>query len=66
MRDHWQPIETAPKDGTQVLLATVRGDWCKYHLGRYAAGYLSGMWVAGNDMPEPTHWQPLVPPSEGT
>lgn len=66
MRDHWQPIETAPKDGTDVLLASfVDGAWM-YHVGGHGKGFLSGLWIAGNDSPEPTHWQPLVPPSEGT
>lgn len=58
----WQPIETAPKDGTWVLL---------YHqYARISDWYWDGQkwhndvldW--GDDEPSlaPTHWQPLPDP----
>lgn len=50
----WQPIETAPKDGSFILLATPKG--------RIADGFWSpvyGEWSWPYVMVEPTHWMPL-------
>ena len=61
--NRWQPIETAPKDGTVVLLAHPKGriaDGC--HHPRY------GAWSWPYVMSEPTHWAPLpaAPKQEGS
>ncbi len=54
----WQPIETAPRDGTPIML------------GFAGAGVSSGLWWRGgwargpaeqNDL-SPTHWMPLPEP----
>ena len=58
----WQPIETAPKDGTNVLLWWPF--WCK---GRPTIGYFGfhgiQQWAAPEclegDGDPPTHWMPL-------
>lgn len=50
----WQPIETAPKDGTTVLLAKFGG---KY--GMADGHYDGGCWVWPFVKKEPTHWLPL-------
>lgn len=66
----WQPIETAPKDGSSVMLAREDDDFswvCEGHWDR--AGLHSG-WYAANthwtdatgDALDPTHWQPLPAP----
>lgn len=67
----WQPIETAPKDGTWVLVASYRGA----HLGwmsnaRWRQPNPGGRprlscWFDGTDyMVPPTHWQPLPEPPQ--
>lgn len=54
----WQPIETAPKDATRVLL--VRGDSPTMH----TAFWRDGRWDCGGYFyfNKPTHWMPLPPP----
>lgn len=58
----WQPIETAPKDGTRVLLtdgsAVTIGDW-DGDPKHFWAGEGPGWWTGGC-FPGPwTHWAPL-------
>ena len=53
----WQPIETAPKDGSSILLATPKG---RIADGFWALTY--GVWSWLYVMVEPTHWMPLPAP----
>ena len=68
----WQPIETAPKDGTRVLLY-LAAPWSRVELARWYQPW--GNWQTDGDEPDPfrdeycgigsqlpTHWQPLPPP----
>lgn len=63
----WQPIETAPKDGTPIMLfATAEG----FDAPVVTVGWLtvSRRWIEGTFYPNtpttliPTHWMPLPAP----
>ena len=53
----WQPIETAPKDGSRILLATPSG---KVSDGMWSTQYR--VWSWPYVMVEPTHWMPAPEP----
>jgi hypothetical protein len=57
----WQPIATAPKDGTPVLVCEKNG-W------RCVAMFQDGLWNPWVPFVkiqcEPTHWMPLTPAPE--
>lgn len=55
----WQPIETAPKDGTWVMVGNHNGP-CIARWGRtpYVEGWFNGRWYSDNQ----THWMPLPEP----
>lgn len=68
----WQPISTAPKDGTRILLCfggyrIECGQWDDDRYATKPRPYWTGdwepvcgkLWYRGN---QPTHWQPLPPP----
>ena len=67
----WMPIETAPKDGTLIVLGARNGVWLGKYLPLYGSGYKpenpwSSMLLNHDHMAErytrPTHWMPLPPP----
>lgn len=70
----WRPIETAPKDGTRILLIKVGWDTYEGRLGHTnyvwwgVIGYWSEEWGNWNDgvepsgLADPTHWMPLPEP----
>lgn len=71
----WQPIETAPKDGTEVLLWFAQfgwrsiGAWLPWGDSSYpflwqcAGRNLHRPWkYEGDDGSYPTHWHPLPEP----
>jgi hypothetical protein len=67
MRDQWQPIDTAPKDGSPFLAYWLRRhtDGKRYEaaqpyvVAHYQGNHLYPSWI-GDDTP--THWQPLPEP----
>lgn len=70
----WQPIETAPKDGTTILLCCVG---CVPHTGVYddALGWIDfdaddssrrKEWIDSCSRWSPIYWMPLPPPPEVT
>lgn len=67
----WQPIETAPKDGTHIIAwrATAKPPHCEsmYFVPYDEDGNGLWHWVQDGDSPSenfPTHWMPLPPPPE--
>ncbi len=67
-RDGWLPIESAPRDGTYVLLydagrtdTYLIGRWRAMNQGWWGRPTLSGKSHLWND--DPTHWKPLNPPT---
>lgn len=71
MSGQWLPIETAPKDGTEVLIlmdlkaiqaSFIHGPY-KYKSGWTPVSLPShGCGCCSSADPPPTHWMPLPPP----
>lgn len=59
----WRPIETAPRDGTKVLVVyPVHGEEQMLLIAHQdELGWDTGYWRFHN---APTHWQPLPAPPE--
>lgn len=62
-RAGWLPIESAPRDGTPVLVfQDCNGE------PEYSVGYFNDYhqkWTDGEYTLDPTHWMPLPPPPTG-
>lgn len=69
----WEPIETAPKDGTVVELMndqnglTDRGHWCDYIKRGWSLTGIPGEWDQERGNGDMTHWRTADPttPVEG-
>lgn len=59
----WQNIETAPKDGTRILV--IGGLWDKVEIALADGEWWSMRRKQGASGP-PTHWMPLPPPPYAT
>ena len=57
--DRWQPIETAPKDGSYVLLAGKRREDIASGYWPQSAYAGNGAWIWPFVHKHPTHWMPL-------
>lgn len=65
----WQPIETAPKDGTYILVCAtgnyhpITACWSSYHPNAEGSKCWRTTKVCGNKVGA-TYWMPLPPPPE--
>lgn len=59
----WQPIETAPRDGTEVLLFQEG----QRNVARWIQSAVGPVWCTpdAHALYRPSHWQPLPKPPEG-
>jgi len=58
----WQPIETAPKDGTHLIVSNESVVWCNVKwVKRPRAGERWEHFALGALRFNPTHWMPLPP-----
>jgi len=57
-RLEWQPIETAPKDGSLILMT---GTNINYPVNQISTGFFNdhGVWECYGVWISPTHWMPL-------
>lgn len=70
--NNWQPIKTAPKDGTSVIIAVPHNDPSGFVVGEaYCNERRGGWWWANLSYDDdyadpirqaPTHWMPLPKP----
>ena len=72
---NWQPIETAPTDGSAVLVSNGGGVWVAKHKAVFQSGYKPDspwfcLMLNKDYIPsklragKPTHWMPLPQPPE--
>ena len=74
--ERWQPIESAPRDGSYILVCNSHGSWIAKYQHFYPSGYRpSSPWASmmlNHDhiekpgrLDHPTHWRPLpAPPTD--
>lgn len=72
----WQPIETAPRDGSLIMVANPNsGVWMAWYKAVYQSGFCpNNPWqsamlnhdhLSKNGSWIPTHWMPLPDPPKG-
>ncbi len=57
--DEWRPIDTAPKDGTVVLLAGKQGRMADGYFGQPKGWANPDSWIWPFIHANPTHWMPM-------
>lgn len=72
----WMPIESAPKDGTRIILGSSDGAWMAEYQPVYQSGYrpdnpwfsvmLNHAHMGRFPKAKPTHWQPIPPAPKAT
>lgn len=62
----WQSIETAPKDGTRMIVASEINGAMRVFVGGFDPHWSGNIWVSENSRVSsgyiPTHWMPLPAP----
>lgn len=65
----WKRIDSAPRDGTKILVWRPKEEG--HYEGRERSAhvgldiFIDGMWYASRTSQQPTHWMPLpLPPSD--
>ena len=66
MTQEWQPIETAPKDGTRVILHVSPYGAMTGHFEMFGPIRKWNMHSCLNQSAQPTHWMPLPAPPRAT
>jgi hypothetical protein len=64
----WQPIETAPKDGAEILVCELFGGSMISVPARWKDGRWRLVWVSWSDESDeidPSYWTPLPEPPNG-
>ena len=61
----WQPIETAPKDGSSILLTDSSDGSIKECRWDYCLGWGDPVYSEWSFGGKPTHWMPLPEPPKG-
>lgn len=66
VKNEWQPIETAPRDGTEVFaVARFDGSYCKNRYHGHYTKFENEKWVISGTRRQkfrPTHWMPIPAP----
>lgn len=68
-KTQWQPIETAPRDGTAILAIWITPKMMVGDNSYDVAMFYRGSWTSAEDNPddifgEPSFWMPLPPPPQ--
>ena len=60
----WQPIETAPKNGTRIIVFRPKANEYIHHISedRWCKIGSTFCWARSNEKMQPTHWMPFPQP----
>jgi hypothetical protein len=61
----WQPIETAPRDGTKILVSRKPEPGFERHIVGIDM-FKEGTWWLSRKCMQPSHWMPLPAPPESS
>ena len=62
----WQPITTAPMDGSTIILggSSEDSEWCMDFVEAGEFEFTGDGWGMSRDVCPYTHWHPIAPPPE--